>query len=261
MLLAMTSHRALLLAAFSLALAPLAGCSDSNTTPSGADMTVGDTRCAPLAACGKACSVDAECVSAGDVGQCVRVAAGTFCISSCVVSRVSCPAGYECKASSDSFRCLKPCQSDSECTESQSRCCGNYCVGLASDRNNCKTCGNVCPARDNAVAACQDGVCGFSRCLAGFSDCDSDETNGCETNITNDINNCGGCALACSPPEGAGSTCVDRKCGITCNAGRGDCNGNTTDGCEKDLQTDNGNCGACNIVCQNGTTCTAGKCV
>ena len=79
--------------------------------------------------------------------------------------------------------------------------------------------------------------------------------------IETDVNNCGGCGLSCSPPAGASSTCADRKCGITCNANRGDCNGDTKDGCESDLQTDNANCGSCNVACQNGAKCVAGKCM
>lgn len=257
----MTTLRLLLLAVPALALPALAGCSDSNTTPTNPDLALADPRCAPLAACGKSCSVDSECISGGDVGQCIRVAAGTFCISSCAVGKVSCPAGYECKLSNDTFRCLKPCMADNECTDSGSRCCNGICANLNADRNNCHACGMVCPAIAHGTAACQDGTCGIGRCLTGFSDCDSDESNGCETDITADIHNCGGCGLSCSPPAGASSTCADRKCGITCNANRGDCNGDTKDGCESDLQTDNANCGSCNVACQNGAKCVAGKCM
>lgn len=234
-------------------------CSDSASSNM-PDMVLADPRCAPLPMCGKSCSVDSECVVAGDVGQCVRVAAGKFCVPSCAIGKVSCPAGYECRASNESSRCLKPCTSDNDCTESRSACCDGSCVDLSSDRKNCNKCGTVCPTTPNAVPVCESGACGIGRCSTGFANCDFDDANGCEADVSRDVKNCGGCELMCETPAGGEATCADSKCGISCLPTRGNCNGDTRDGCETDLQTDSSNCGACNIVCQNPAACRAGKC-
>jgi len=50
-------------------------------------------------------------------------------------------------------------------------------------------------------------------------------------------------------------------CGIlNCMAGRTDCNGDPTDGCEADLQNDPDNCNVCNIPCPVNETCQMGMC-
>src|SRR5574337_175096 len=54
-----------------------------------------------------------------------------------------------------------------------------------------------------------------------------------------------------------------QHCGITCNAGWGNCDGLLSNGCETNLNTDLANCGACGSVCAgtNGTaTCTSVPC-
>lgn len=58
--------------------------------------------------------------------------------------------------------------------------CGVQCIDLMSDPNNCGKCGVSCviPASD---AACVAGVCAVGTCAAGWSDCDLDVNNGCET--------------------------------------------------------------------------------
>lgn len=58
---------------------------------------------------------------------------------------------------------------------------GDGCeVTLASDPNHCGTCSTVCGGAANAAATCNAGTCGFT-CNAGFSDCDNNPANGCET--------------------------------------------------------------------------------
>jgi hypothetical protein len=52
---------------------------------------------------------------------------------------------------------------------------------LASDVNNCGSCGASCAAQlPNAVTACINGGCQFVSCLPGFVDLDGDTANGCE---------------------------------------------------------------------------------
>lgn len=48
------------------------------------------------------------------------------------------------------------------------------------DVNNCGACGNKCVAF-NGTAACMNATCAIATCNAGFSDCDHNPSNGCET--------------------------------------------------------------------------------
>jgi hypothetical protein len=80
-------------------------------------------------------------------------------------------------------------------------------TNLKTDPNHCNACGAACTALPGAVAACVDGGCGLGACTPGFSNCDSDATNGCETNSATNPANCGGCGVKC----GSGS-CVDSAC-------------------------------------------------
>jgi hypothetical protein len=56
---------------------------------------------------------------------------------------------------------------------------------LASDVNNCGSCGASCAAQlPNAVTACINGDCQFVSCLPGLVDLDGDSANGCEDACT-----------------------------------------------------------------------------
>lgn len=73
-----------------------------------------------------------------------------------------------------------------------------------------------------------------------------------------------GCAAAsctaCPVPANSVATCSSGGCASACLADYADCNGSASDGCEKNLQTDGGNCGACGHSCA-GDACVAGMCV
>jgi hypothetical protein len=146
-----------------------------------------------------------------------------------------------------------------KCPSGTTKC--TVCISTSSDPNNCGACGHVCPTPAHAVATCAGGQCGFV-CNSGFADCNGNPADGCETNLSTDVNHCGSCATVCSANNGAPS-CVNGTCQITCNSGFGDCNGNPADGCETTLSSDPNNCGACGHVCSanNGTPmCTSGQC-
>jgi hypothetical protein len=57
--------------------------------------------------------------------------------------------------------------------------CGSSCVDLMTSSTHCGTCTNVCPAATNAVPSCTGGTCAIT-CNAGFADCDTNRSNGCE---------------------------------------------------------------------------------
>jgi len=74
--------------------------------------------------------------------------------------------------------------------------------------NSPATCGTNCWDIVNCgvYSVCKNGVC---ECQVGYANCDGDWNNGCEINMTNDENNCGGCNITC----GIGEKCINSKCG------------------------------------------------
>ncbi len=97
-------------------------------------------------------------------GACVETLSDS---DNCGTCGNACAAGTRC----ENGTCVVTC---SETT------CGNACVDLQSDPLNCGACANAC-AMAHAGAACVAGLCSHAPCDEGWSDCDFDVTNGCET--------------------------------------------------------------------------------
>lgn len=53
----------------------------------------------------------------------------------------------------------------------------------------------------HGLGVCQSGQVVVQQCQQGFSDCDGQAANGCETDIENDPEHCGSCSNACTPTE------------------------------------------------------------
>jgi hypothetical protein len=82
-------------------------------------------------------------------------------------------------------------------------------VNIRESITDCGACGARCAAA-NRSATCAAGTCVHGRCSAGFTDCDAESANGCETATTTDAN-CGGCGRACTAGYRCnGITCVTR---------------------------------------------------
>ena len=124
-------------------------------------------------------------------------------------------------------------------------CCDEQCADLERDEANCGACGVVCGLGQ---------VCGGGRCVchSGFSDCDGEPANGCETNFLADHENCGACGHLCD----AGQVCSRGSCQTTCQVNLDDCAGDCVD-----LLSDRGHCGACGNECPAGELCSSGFCV
>ena len=130
---------------------------------------------------------------------------------------------------------------------------------LQTDVNNCGSCGNRC-SFPNGTAVCINGNCALGTCNRGFGNCDGLATNGCETNLTGDIDNCGTCSNRCGVPNGT-PTCSAGACGIAaCNTGFANCNGMAADGCEVNVRLDPQNCGGCNLRCTAGRGTGSNSC-
>ncbi|HRI65339.1 MAG TPA: hypothetical protein PK156_13915, partial [Polyangium sp.] len=134
-------------------------------------------------------------------------------------------------------------------------------INTTNNVNNCGMCMNSCPPA-GGTPACNNSTCGVSMCAGGRGDCDGNSMNGCETTITNDVNNCGGCGIACFVANGTPS-CTSGNCTIlSCNTGFADCDGLYANGCETNLRT-NSNCGGCGVTCayaNANTSCSTGTC-
>jgi Stigma-specific protein, Stig1 len=111
---------------------------------------------------------------------------------------------------------------------------------ILSDVFHCGSCNNLCLFQ-NASATCVNGMCVMGNCNLGFGDCNNSPIDGCETFLSNNINNCGACGNVCALPN-AISQCTGGTCQIlSCNMGYSDCDGLPANGCE------------CNLTCVNGT--------
>ena len=151
-------------------------------------------------------------------------------------------------------------------TAGQSACasgltlCGMSCVDLATDRNNCGACGEICPGIGGLV--CTGGRCG---CPAGWTDCGQapgapEGIDGYCADLDGDAGNCGACGFSCA----TGETCANGKCRGTgsssaqCASGLTDCGGSCVD-----LTSNMSHCGACDGACQSSLVpveCRSGVC-
>ncbi len=132
-------------------------------------------------------------------------------------------------------------------------------VDLATDPRHCGAVDNACAA-PHATPACAAGACGIGACDVGFADCDGAGASGCEVNTLADVAHCGACDRACPSGAHGSATCGAGVCGLSCEAGFADCDGDATNGCEVDLLADGANCGACGTACTQGRTCQSGAC-
>ena len=174
------------------------------------------------------------------------------------------------------------------CAASTPSLCGQTCVDLTSDPNNCSGCGKACTTNvAHAQPACATSNCTFA-CNNGYSPC-----GGACVDLTNDDMNCGACgtictgvkhcvANVCQCPAGnhdCGGTCVSnsstQSCGTSCSPCSAPpnyvatCDGTSCGTSCPHLcgsacvnpQTDTSNCGACNHACSPGETCSDGMCL
>jgi hypothetical protein len=164
------------------------------------------------------------------------------------------------------------------------------CDGFVDDGLGQTTCGvGVCVNSVNACVNGAPGVCtphnerqGAEVCDNLDNDCDgqADEDPSLHTPVTCGIGECAvtipdgcvnGATQVCSPRNPSTELCntnKDENCnglidepGCTCSPNRANCDGNSDNGCEINLLTDNNNCGACGIVCGGGMSCVSGSCV
>jgi len=193
--------------------------------------------------CGGGC-VDAQ-TSAMHCGACGTLCATVNGVPACAAGR--CTVG----------RCNEPF---GDCDNDPANGCETNVQNTAA---HCGACGMACATPSNGVAACSAGRCVVGQCTQGFADCDGDAANGCETNLNTTLSDCGRCGNACNV-EGGAAVCSAGVCQRSaCNMGRGDCDGNTANGCEAELDSDPRNCRVCGNACSLASAtsaCVLGVC-
>lgn len=224
--------------------------------------------------CGSDCTTGSPNTSfACDNGSCVASScapgtgdcnpdASTPCATDLLTSVDNCGfCGNLCTLSHAKAKCTAgTCAMDS-CETGFVDCDGNAANGCevdaATDPGNCGGCGRKCAA-NNGVPSCSAGQCGIL-CASGYGNCDGDAANGCEKNLTSDVNNCGKCGATCSTSH-ASASCVSGSCHLSCSTGWQDCDGAASNGCEVNVYTSSVNCGACGRKCPPGYYCNLGVC-
>ncbi|MBK8258485.1 MAG: hypothetical protein IPK82_38230 [Polyangiaceae bacterium] len=183
-------------------------------------------------------SDEANCASCGNV--CPAIANGTAKCSGFVCGIDTCNMGF------------------ADCFGGATDGCE---TNLTSDVGHCGTCGNGCPNVPFGAKACVNSMCTIGSCGQDHSDCNGNVMDGCETDTTADIMNCGGCNVVCPTPMNGTPSCAASACTLgTCDAGYANCNNNAADGCEFNTQSDANNCGGCGIKCHSGM-CSNAACV
>jgi hypothetical protein len=278
------------------AVAPggVAGCVDC---PMPNEVRCPDTQCYDLSsspancgACGKACATtDPNGTEACVNSECSLKCNGEYvnCLGTCVAPLASNDAncggcGNVCVSLNGTNTCTSgACVND--CSPGYMHCVGPASAGcetdIGDDVNNCGACDNVCASLPNVVAdglSCTSGQCtlGPSSCAPGYANCDGSAANGCESQSSSDLHNCGGCASAAGvdcttlPNVMAGGVaCVSGKCVVnTCDSGYIPCG--TPASCTS-TATDPMNCNGCGNVCAlpnvaidgcSASACTVGTC-
>ncbi len=221
----------------------LAGCGANRAGNSGngdGGMAVTASCADPATACGDTC-VDLR----NDPANC-----GT-CGNACAAAHV------------EHALCLDGTCSYDSCSTGFADCDGDVSNGCeqptSSDVNNCGGCGIVCAPQNGMTATCTNGVCGYTKCAAGYGDCDGDASNGCETNLGTDNANCGKCGDAC----GGGTVCGGGVCGLVCSGTLTLCGSGAGAFCTL-TDDDPENCGTCGHSCTpmhvDNKACAQGQC-
>jgi len=243
-------------------------CSDRVLNGNETDIDCGGPDCSACIS-GQGCLTPSDCVG----GDCTS----GKCALSCGAGSANCDGdsknGCETNLRTDADHC-GDCATRCSLPNAAAACAGGVCkidtctapfadcngdpkdgceVNTKTDVTNCGGCGMACAAV-HGTPSCADSACQIA-CADGYADCDDDRANGCEKDVSHDVNNCGSCGNVCTPKSGGTPFCANDQCGErVCPSGFGDCNGDPSDdpahnGCETNLRTDVNNCKTCGNLC------------
>ena len=236
------------------------GCSNSAQDAGETDLNCGGP-CPPCQA-GQHCLQHSDCESSVCVGNLCNPPSCTDLTLNGEETAKDC-GGPRCDGCNPGEHCEIPtdCKSglcdettklcEVRCVEGTGECDGDYAVecetNLLVTAMHCGSCTNACDLA-NANSSCAGGQCQIESCQAPWDRCNTDVMDGCETNLSEDADNCGACGKACSDDNGT-PKCVDSECEIDCADDYDDCNDSRDDGCETYLARDVENCGECHNRC------------
>ncbi|MFK8003870.1 MAG: hypothetical protein AB8H86_30180 [Polyangiales bacterium] len=136
-------------------------------------------------------------------GGCVDFATDPSNCGACLAP--VCPAPPRAMATCEMSSCSYACEEGrGDCNLMQ----GDGCeVDTTTTVEHCGMCEMACEGM-NALWTCAESACVVDQCdpIDQFSNCDGDDSTGCEVDILNDSMNCGGCGVICDGP------CVDGFC-------------------------------------------------
>lgn len=125
----------------------------------------------------------------------------------------------------------------------------NGCEVELSTLSNCGACAAPC-----TKASCAGGICTAIACGTGMADCNGDGAT-CEVNLKTDPKNCGRCGNVCAFNAGVTShgtlTCTASGCGVSCDSGHIDCDGDYRTGCDAFVDMDGDGYADCKESCDN----------
>ena len=160
---------------------------------------------------------------------------------------VKCDGGQVCRDGA----CVCDAEGQTACLVAENT---HLCTDASKDDAYCgcnaEKAGVNCSTLDNAKDGhCESSVCKFE-CKDGFASCDEEADNGCETNLNEDVENCGACGNPCLAENASEIVCKFGACEPTCKEGFVACGGKCVS-----LKS-NENCGACGNACGEGAVCS-----
>ena len=279
-----------------------------------------DTKTDPLCCGGKNSCLDKQCLNgmACSDGRCIKNCATGFanCNGHCLkmsyfnVKETSnghceCTSTHEgikmCPINGNAdYGCLAKKGDENNCGECGHKCDPTYtCIQgdntcqCKGEEEECTYITGVYDGNESDVKRCMNfeelHMSNCTTCVTGWGNLDKDWSNGCESDLKENIHHCGteenDCTLVCSPDDNGctpnvinagGVVCRNGKCGYsTCNhEDYMDCDKEKLDnqyyfldedndtsilGCETNVKISNKHCGTCGFVCESGN-CENGKC-
>jgi hypothetical protein len=173
------------------------------------------------------------------------------CGNICSVAASAHVVSNDCLSSTCSPQCAGTYK---DCDTSRSNGCE---VDTATSASNCGGCGAAFMCSTAAAAHVTTNACSGStcqpKCSSLYGDCDGNRFNGCEKDVSADVNNCGACGDVCGKLHAAGGTaCAAGACSPACDAGWAKCTATDKSGCATQLGTTS-NCTKCNEACSGST--------
>jgi hypothetical protein len=135
------------------------------------------------------------------------------------------------------------------------------CEQTLDTTDHCGACNKPCDF-SGSIDDCSTGTCLAQSCEPGFDDCDGNPANGCES--LGDSVHCGACNKICDTTltNVTSASCDNQQCATSCATGFGDCDNDTSTGCESPITTLM-RCSDCSTACAATNAvmnCDTGSC-